>query len=511
MSLVRGDMESEIEHLSSEHLESDRLKQQIEIIKRASDLAQSKIDYDSAHNPQVLRSIEVIEGFLRKKHRICYGGQAINAYLPTKYKFYDPEYSIPDYDFFTPSQMSDLQQIASELTKAGFTEIAAREGMHEGTIKIYVDYIPVADLTAMDGSLFRSLAKKAQAIDGISYIDPDSLRMLMYLELSRPRGEVSRWSKVYERMMLFNEFVPIQACKRRPSKLQKNVFSDAQLEYTRRYLIHNQRMFAGGDLIPFYQHAIRKRSSKLQKNVFSDAQLEYTLRYLIQNQRMFAGGDLLPFYQNAIHKKSKDAQWILSSRKPIIFLSPDPKLDANQLLDEYHFLEKKKTLHIKTFYNQGLDVMPSIYVIHRGSQPLVFIIEQTSCHSYINLPLRDGALKGGNLMIASMDTLITLYFSLGFVSTSFFDKGAMSCLANELVHISIQGRRLPPDQFVFPFVSLRCVGYQTSLPSLIKAKLKRMTPQKKQDLRDVLQRGIEQGSKRNRPRKTQKRRSKRYL
>ena len=349
MSLVRGAMESEIEHLSSEHLESDRLKQQIEIIKRASDLAQSKIDYDSAHNPQVLRSIEVIEGFLRKKHRICYGGQAINAYLPTKYKFYDPEYSIPDYDFFTPSQMSDLQQIASELTKAGFTEIAAREGMHEGTIKIYVDYIPVADLTAMDGSLFRSLAKKAQAIDGISYIDPDSLRMLMYLELSRPRGEVSRWSKVYERMMLFNEFVPIQACKRRPSKLQKNVFSDAQLEYTRRYLIHNQRMFAGGDLIPFYQHAIRKRS--------------------------------------------KDASWILSSRKPVIFLSPDPKLDANQLLDEYHFLEKKKTLHIKTFYNQGLDVMPSIYVIHRGSQPLVFIIEQTSCHSYINLPLRDGALK----------------------------------------------------------------------------------------------------------------------
>ena len=139
MSLVRGAMESEIEHLSSEHLETDRVKQQIEIIKRASDLAQSKIDFDSAHNEQVLKSIEVIETFLRKKHRICYGGQAINAYLPAKYKFYDPEYSIPDYDFFTPSQMSDLQQIASELTKAGFTEIAAREGMHEGTIKIYVD------------------------------------------------------------------------------------------------------------------------------------------------------------------------------------------------------------------------------------------------------------------------------------------------------------------------------------------------------------------------------------
>jgi hypothetical protein len=108
-------------------------------------------------------------------------------------------------------------------------------------------------------------------------------------------------------------------------------------------------------------------------------------------------------------------------------------------------------------------------------------------------------------MIASMDTLITLYFSLGFVSTSFFDKGAMSCLANELVEISIKSRNMSPDQMIFPFVSLRCVGYQTSLPSLIKAKLKRMTPQKKQDLRNVLQRGIELGSKRNR--KTQKRRT----
>jgi len=461
-------MESEIEHLSSEQLESDRLKHQLDIIKRASELAQSKIDYDSAHNPQVLRSIEVIEAFLRKKHRICYGGQAINAYLPAKYKFYDPEYSIPDYDFFTPSQLSDLQQIASELTKAGFTEIAAREGMHEGTIKIYVDYIPVADLTAIDGSLFRNLAKKAHVIDGISYIDPDSLRMLMYLELSRPRGEVSRWTKVYERMMLFNEFVPVQTCGKRPSKLMKHVLSEEQLQYTLRYLIHHQRMFAGGDLIPFYHRAI--------------------------------------------HRRTKDAHWILSSRKPILFLSPDPKFDANQLLDEYHYLEKKKTLHIKTFYNQGLDVIPSIYVIHRGTQPLVFIIEQTSCHSYINLPLRDGTLKGSNLMIASMDTLITLYFSLGFVSTTFFDKGAMSCLANQLVEISIQGRRMPFDQLIFPFISLQCVGYQTSLPSLIKAKIKRMTPQKKQELRDVLQKGIDLGTKRQKRtlrtlRKTQKRRT----
>jgi hypothetical protein len=155
----------------------------------------------------------VIEDFLRKKHRICYGGQAINAYLPAQHKFYDPEYSIPDYDFFTPSQHQDLKQISEALYKAGFTEISAREGMHEGTIKIYVDYIPVADMTSIDPKLYRILSKREFKLDGISYLDANSLRMLMYLELSRPRGETTRWSKVYERLALFNEFVPSKPCK----------------------------------------------------------------------------------------------------------------------------------------------------------------------------------------------------------------------------------------------------------------------------------------------------------
>lgn len=129
-------MESEIEHLPSHSFEKEHLKQQLTIIKRASDMAQDKIDYFSAHDEDILLAIGIVEDFLRRKHRICYGGQAINAYLPAAHKFYDPEYSIPDYDFFTPNQHQDLKQISEDLYKAGFKEIYAREGMHEGTLKI---------------------------------------------------------------------------------------------------------------------------------------------------------------------------------------------------------------------------------------------------------------------------------------------------------------------------------------------------------------------------------------
>ena len=79
-------MESEIEHLDSKLFDKKKFMKQLDIIKNASEAAQAKIDYFSAHDDNIIRSIEIVEQFLRKKHRLCYGGQAINAHLPQKYK-----------------------------------------------------------------------------------------------------------------------------------------------------------------------------------------------------------------------------------------------------------------------------------------------------------------------------------------------------------------------------------------------------------------------------------------
>lgn len=441
-------MESELEHLPSYSFDKEHLKRQLEIVKRAADLAKDKIDYDSAHNEAILLAIRIVEDFLRKKRRICYGGQAINAYLPKEHKFYDPEYSIPDYDFFTPSQNQDVRLISEELFKAGFVEVSAREGMHEGTIKLYVNFIPVADLTAIDGRIYKTLSRRASRIDGITYIDPNSLRMLMYLELSRPRGEVTRWEKVYERLVLFNEFVPIK----------------------------------------------HKRTKKAFKEGLTEEQTRFIMRYIIQNERMFAGGDLVPFYDHAVEKREKVLSYLLDSKRPILFYSNEPSADAVQLRTELQ-LSSKQYIKTKVFYNQGLDVIPSIHVLHvnKGKKliPLVFIIEQTACHSYLNLPITDTEMIGAGLnhhilRIASMDTLITLYFSLGFVQNRFFDRGAMDSLANQLVDISTRARSDPKEP-IFQFISIRCAGKQITLPSLIRAKLKRMTVKKKGELRRILQ------------------------
>jgi hypothetical protein len=84
-----------------------------------------------------------------------------------------------------------------------------------------------------------------------------------------------------------------------------------------------------------------------------------------------------------------------------------------------------------------------------------------------------------------MDTLITLYFGLGLFDSKFYDMGSMECLANNLVKINIESRKNGNDNFVFPFISVKCAGHQTSLPSLIRAKVKRIT-QKKLELTNIL-------------------------
>ena len=417
-------MESEIEHIRSKLFDKKLFHHQIDKIVKASEIAQSKIDNIAAHDDNILKAIGVIEEFLRKKHRLCYGGQAINAHLPNKYKIYDPDTSVPDYDFFTLDQQSDIITIFKDLKNAGFTQIDVREGMHEGTVKIYVDYVPVADITAINPKLYKMLSVREFKTDGISYLDANTLRMLMYLELSRPRGEVTRWPKVFERLTLFNEFIPVKSCRT------------------------NQQY--GG----------------LNTN-----QLQFIINFIIKNKRVFAGADLLDFYNTSLRIRKLNTKWIFTTKKPILFYSSELEMDANLIRAEFKFMSDK-TVTIKSYSSKGIDIIPSMKIISLDKNIAVIIIAETGCNSYFNIPIKNESIR-----IASMDTLITLYFSLGLAS--YFDMGSMECLANKLVGISLQARA-NPSKFPLPFISIKCTGHQPSLPSLIREKVKRIIKKRTQ-------------------------------
>ena len=409
---------------------------QLERMQNAASKAEKIVNYSVAHDESIVRAIDIVESFLRKSHRLCYGGQAINAHLPNRHRFYDPEYTIPDYDFFTPNQDEDIRQLSIALHKAGFEEVSAREGMHEGTIKIYVNYIPVADITAIDSRLYKLLSEREYRENGISYLDANSLRMLMYLELSRPRGEVARWEKVYERLLLLNEFVPVspRGCKSR----------------VRKYQLHSDEIAS-------------------------------ILHYCVEEGRIFAGADLLGFY-NASFTGKKRAKWLVHSKRPIYMYTPDLERDVAHFKYELrHMRRNGESIRINRVSAMGGDLIPNMVVMTRNDYPILVLIDQTACHAYYTVPLKHGS----SLRIATLDTLITLYFALGLLKSRFIDLGALECLAQELVELSYRARN-SPDTFPFEFISFECSGHQKRLASLIREKIQRITTVKKERLQKLI-------------------------
>jgi hypothetical protein len=181
---------------------------ELDSVKAVAEKQSEMLAARDAELPSVTTSTKLVEAFLKKSRTMCYGGTAINNLLPEKDRFYGPT-ETPDYDFFTETPQEHGVELADQLSKAGIESVELKPGVHLGTYKVFADYHGVADLTFISPKIFDHLWKEKITRNGIHYVHPNFLRMSMYLELSRPEGDVSRWEKVYTRLMLLNKHYPI--------------------------------------------------------------------------------------------------------------------------------------------------------------------------------------------------------------------------------------------------------------------------------------------------------------
>ena len=82
---------------------------ELAILRSAVDKIEKKVGRKMIGNPVVQEIISVVEEFLRKNGRVCYGGTAINNILPEEDQFYDKSIELPDYDFFSPEPLADAK------------------------------------------------------------------------------------------------------------------------------------------------------------------------------------------------------------------------------------------------------------------------------------------------------------------------------------------------------------------------------------------------------------------
>jgi len=383
-----------------------------EAIKKASE----KLNYESAHDEEIIHALAIVKEFIKRKKRVLYGGTAMNAILPDSKKFYDPRVDLPDYDFYTPDVDNDLKEIVEALNKAGFKEVHHKVGIHEGTKKIMVNYTAVADISSIDPDLFAVFLRRSIVKDGVHYTDENILRMMMYLELSRPKGMVERWTKVFERLQLINELFPIKGC----STSLKNI-----------------------------------------PNIPTDTR-EVILEYIIEWQRILCNGPIVSLYSRGIHHG--DAIFRIQAGGPLLFISPDPKVDSLAI--------KKLLPHDVSLFRHVArgDIVPERIEIRKGDTTLCIIVKEIACHSYVNFPLADGRY----IHVGSLEFLITLYLSLIVFTTHSEDiLGSRAlCYVKRLIGLCNENYTAKKSQF--PAFALQCRGHQTKYTSLLRNKVARI-------------------------------------
>ncbi len=416
-------MEEDIHRTQSAHV-AERVQERL---LGAISKAQEKIDYDAAHNVELLKALDTVKKFLRTSGRVCYGGTAMNAILPAKKRFYDPEVDLPDYDFFTPSIDADTELLVSNLKAAGFKDVYHRVGMHEGTRKILVNFVPIADISEIPEQLYGILHQRSVNRGGLRYVDPDILRMMMYLELSRPKGEVDRWEKVYERLQLINM-----------------AFPPKRLAGTRR---------AG---------RAQERGKQLPQDVYRTL-----LDFCIKHQRPLLTGGLASFYRGVVNGKGN----IFSSNHsgPVGFLSPNLKGDVKELEEVFG----GNSAIAVTYHTARGELVPEYVEIRRSGFPIALLFKETACHSFLNFPVPDGR----SVAVASMDTLITVYYAIGI-----FTKRAKALLNAELANLPTLVECVERNRTVakprIPAFPLTCSGYQKGFATLLREKVMRIQREK---------------------------------
>jgi hypothetical protein len=375
----------------------------------------------AAEDTEARKIVDIMERFLRAQGRVVYGGAAINAHMPPAHKFYDPALNLPDYDFMTPDPLQDCADLIVTFQREGFVDVEAKFGIHEGTYKIFVNYRAAADITYMPPEIYARVIADADTIDGIKYASVNFLRMNIYLELSRPAGMVSRWEKVYERLLLLNETHPIRAGRCTDEPLEALGASNSRTASAASEL-HDRLVGAG-----------------------------------IGAGAVFLSG------------ASYLAEHAPNPTEVVLMMSDRATPLTMQIAQDLGL----KATHIDALG----ELLPARTELRTGRRHLVAVVFETvACHSYTTLKEPVGYRLG------SIDLLIQMYYAMYFADLQGYLPVRLLCVIQELIDMEATRRVAAvatgqPAHDVFP---LECLGHQPSMPELKKAHRERVKEKRKE-------------------------------
>ena len=392
---------------------------ELAVLRHAVDQNEKIMGQKVASSDEIKGMIKIVEEFLINKKLLCYGGTAINNIIPKQAQFYNREYEIPDYDFFSPNALNDAKELTDIFYAAGYLDVEAKSGVHSGTYKVFVNFIPMADITSIHKELFDALTKDCVSVAGIKYVPPDFLRMSMYLELSRPAGDTSRWEKVMKRLNLLNKHRPM-----------KSDYDCSAIEFQR----------------------------KMDENGSESEQLYTIVRdTFIDLGVVFFGGYAASLYSRQMPHKERQ---FIKKIPDFDVLSED--IEKTALVVEERLLDANFK-QIKQIHHEAIgEIVPEHIELRYKNELLAFIYKPMACHNYNTIQIKDSDIN-----VATIDTIMSFYLAFLYAGAIYYYKDRILCMAKYLFELE-QKNRLSQKGVLKRFVP-KCIGVQETMES-IRAK-----------------------------------------
>lgn len=405
---------------------------ELAILRLQVDKAERKVGQRLANSEDIQKIMHTVERFIKSHELVAYGGLAIDRLLPEDDKIYNKDIDIPDYDFFSPAAISHAKELGDLYVKEGYEEVEVKSGHHHGTFKVFVNFIPVADITLLPAELFKSIKRQAKKVNGMLFVDPNFLRMGMYLELSRPDGDVSRFEKVLKRLILINKHYPLHVrdCNRRD-----------------------------------FQRSIANRYLKSREGEMYDV----VLNALMDKGVVFFGGYAIALYSRYMPRTLRNG---LKRFPDFDVLANAPEEVAEYVKES---LEDNDFKGVRVVEHEGVgEIVPAHWEVKVAGETVAFIYRPVACHSYNVLPM-----GGKKVRVATIDTMLSFYLAFLYANRPYYDKGRILCMSKFLFDVQ-QKNRLQQKGLLRRF-SINCYGHQETVEEMKahKAEMFRKMKEKK--------------------------------
>jgi len=413
-----------MKYLNDSSKVKNNLKQiQLSILRSSVEKAENNIGFKKVNNVLVQKIIKIIEDFLKKKKLIIYGGTALNNILPKKNQFYDKKTTFPDYDCFSSDALQDAIELADLYYNNGFKEVEAKSAVHHGTYKVFVNFMSVADITNMNKKLYNNIKKKTIVIDKLHYAPSNFLRMSIYDELSRPEGDVSRWEKIFKRLLLLDKYYPIN---------KENINCNFIL------FNKNKDFLKKKQITNIYNNYNEDSIDREDDNIY-----DIILKLLYKEDIVFLGGFSDMFYLKFLKGIKINRDKVIKDNNSYIIdiLSENPENTLKKIKEIKEIKEIKNNsseINIKVVKkNTQDDILPSHYYVtisnNENNVNINIYDSNDKCNSYNTVKIGDNIIK-----IASIETKIYYYLAFMYLNDKHYDTKRIFCLANFLFLVQEQ-------------------------------------------------------------------------